>query len=137
MAVTVCLAIFMCNFLAAGPSVAIVDITYDFTGATPADPGFTAAVSKVSYGFTAAALLQGCSNWWWMPLILKFGRRPLYIFSFAGYFAVILWAGFAKTWSSVLAARIFLGALTGTAEAMAPLTMSDLFFLHERGRYMA
>jgi MFS family permease len=133
----VCFAMILCNFLAAGPTVAIVDITIDFMGVPPTDPGFIAAISKVSYFFTSTALLQGASNIIWMPLILKYGRRPMYLFTFTGYFAVTLWAGFTKGYASELVARLLLGAFSGSAEAMAPISISDLFFLHERGLYMA
>lgn len=128
---------FMCNFLAAGPTVAIVDIVLDFTGIPPTDPGFPAAISKIAFFFTTTALLQGTSNLFWMPLILKFGRRPMYLISFLGYFAVTLWAGFSTGYASELAARIFIGFFSGSAECIAPLSISDLFFLHERGLYMA
>jgi MFS family permease len=127
----------LCNFLAAGPTVAIVDVTIDFMGVPPTDPGFTAAISKVAYFFTATALLQGVSNLIWMPLVIKYGRRPLYLLSFTGYFAVTLWAGFSHSFAGELVARILMGAFSGTGEALAPLTISDLFFLHERGLFMA
>jgi MFS family permease len=128
---------FMCNFLAAGPTVAIVDIVLDFTGVHPTDSGFSAAISKVAFFFTTKALLQGMSNLFWMPLILKFGRRPMYLISFLCYFAVTLWAGFSTAYASELSARIFIGFFAGSAECIAPLSISDLFFLHERGLYMA
>jgi hypothetical protein len=38
----------MCNFLAAGPTVAIVEITGTFFGVTPKSPGFNAAIAKVA-----------------------------------------------------------------------------------------
>lgn len=128
---------FMCNFLAAGATVAIVDITIDFTGVPPTQPGFVAAISKVAYFFTTTALLQGTGNLIWMPLILKYGRRPMYIISFLGYLATIFWAGFAKSYSSELASRVIMGFFAGSGECIAPLTISDLFFLHERGFYMS
>ena len=137
LAILVCCAMFMCNFLAAGPTVAIVDIVIDFTGVPPTDPGFVPAISRIAYFFTTTALLQGIGTLFWMPLILKYGRRPMYLISFAGYFAVILWAGFAKTYGSELASRILMGLFSGTGECIAPLSISDLFFLHERGLYMA
>ena len=128
---------FMCNFLAAGPTVSIVEITISFTGVTPQEPGFASAIAKVAYFFTTTSLLQGTSNLFWMPLILKYGRRPMYLISFIGYFATILWAGFAKSYASELAARILIGFFTSAGECIAPLTISDLFFLHERGFYMS
>lgn len=127
----------MCNFLAAGATVAIVDITIEFTGVLPTDPGFVAAIGRVAYFFTSTALAQGLSNLIWMPLILKYGRRPVYLAAFVLYFGVILWAGFTTNYGSELAARILLGFTSGAGECLAPLTIADLFFLHERGLYMA
>ncbi|RKL27785.1 hypothetical protein BFJ72_g12913 [Fusarium proliferatum] len=134
-AVLVSCAIFFSNFLAAGPSVAIVSTTESFFG--PPGPDFSAQVSKIAYFFTTTALLQGMGNLIWMPFVAKFGRRPTYVTSFILYTAVAAWAGGATTYGSALAARILMGFASGVAECLAPLTISDLFFLHERGAAMA
>ncbi|KAK8212282.1 major facilitator superfamily domain-containing protein [Phyllosticta capitalensis] len=134
-AILLSLAIFFANFLAAGPTVAIVAITTDFYG--PPGPGFEGHISKVAYFFTTTALCQGMSNLIWMPLIVKFGRRPIYVSSFVMYTACAAWAGGATSYASELTARIFTGIGAGAAECLAPLTISDMFFLHERGAIMA
>ncbi|KAF5970447.1 transcription factor Pig1p [Fusarium coicis] len=134
-AVLVSCAIFFSNFLAAGPSVAIVSTTESFFG--PPGPDFSAKVSKIAYFFTTTALLQGMGNLIWMPFVAKYGRRPTYVLSFIMYTAVAAWAGGATTYGSALAARILMGFASGVAECLAPLTISDLFFLHERGAAMA
>lgn len=127
----------MCNFLAAGPTVAIVPITIEFSGIPPTSPLFAASIAKIAYFFTTTALLQGTGNLFWMPLILKYGRRPVYLISFTGYLITAIWAGVAKSYGSELASRIAMGFFSGSGECMAPLTISDLFFLHERGLFMA
>ncbi|KAF5642015.1 transcription factor Pig1p [Fusarium sp. NRRL 52700] len=134
-AVLVSCAIFFSNFLAAGPSVAIVSTTESFFG--PPGPDFSAKVAKIAYFFTTTALLQGMGNLIWMPFVAKYGRRPTYVASFILYTAVAAWAGGATTYGSALAARILMGFASGVAECLAPLTISDLFFLHERGAVMA
>ncbi|KPM42917.1 hypothetical protein AK830_g3653 [Neonectria ditissima] len=134
-AALVSVTIFLSNFLAAGPSVAIVDIALDFFGDT--DLGLSGSIAKVAYFFTTTALLQGMGNLFWMPIMIKFGRRPLYIFTFALYTATAGWAGAPTSYGSVLAARILMGFANGAAECLAPLTISDIFFLHERGTIMA
>ena len=125
----------MCNFLAAGPSVAIVQTTEDFFG--PPGPSFASSISKVAYFYTTTALLQGMTNLVWMPLVIKYGRRPVYVVSFSIYTASAIWAGVAKSYGSELAARIVMGIGAGTGECLGPLTISDIFFLHERGAMMA
>jgi len=136
-ALLVCLAMFFCNFLAAGPTMAIVDITVDFFGTPPTNPAFVTSISKIAYFFTSTALLQGVGNLFWMPLILKYGRRPIYIVSFAAYTACAIWSGVSTSFASELASRVLMGFFSGSGECMAPLTISDIFFLHERGFYMA
>lgn len=129
-----------CNFLAAGPTVAIVQTTLDFFPGSPptTDPvGFNNNIAKVSYFFTTTALLQGCGNFLWVPIANKYGRRPTYVISYAIYLACAIWAIFDKSFGGFLAARILMGFGAGAAETIAPITISDVFFLHERGTVMA
>jgi len=126
---------FFCNFLAAGPSTSIVQMTVDFFG--PPGPSFEGNIAKVAYFFTTTALLQGLGNLIWMPLIVKYGRRPSYLISYTGYTACAIWSGTAKSYSAELASRILLGFFSGSAECIAPLTIVDMWFLHERGLWMA
>ncbi|GES58477.1 putative mfs transporter [Aspergillus terreus] len=81
--------------------------------------------------------MHGISNLFWMPLAVKYGRRPVYLASFGLFFIAAVWAGMAKSFASELAARILMGLGSGSAECVAPLTISDIFFLHERGRVMS
>lgn len=79
----------ICNFLAAGPSIAMVNITMDFfPGAHPGrNPRlFGQAVARVAYFFTTTALMQGVGNFIWVPIANKYGRRPTYVVSYAIYF---------------------------------------------------
>lgn len=131
------MAVFFCNFLAAGPTVAIVEITLDFFPGSPKSPDFVKHIAKVAYFFTTTALMQGMSNLIWMPLVLKWGRRPVYLLSFALYTGCSIWAGVATSYSSELAPRILMGFCSGAGEVIAPITLSDIFFLHERGLFMA
>ncbi|KAK0657330.1 major facilitator superfamily domain-containing protein [Cercophora newfieldiana] len=139
-AAVICIAMMMCNFLAAGPSIAIVKTTMDFfpgvnPGRTPAL--FGDAIAKISYFFTTAALMQGVGNFFWVPIANKYGRRPTYIFSYLIYTISAIWLCFDKTYSGFLAGRIIMGFGAGAAETIAPITIADVFFLHERGTVMA
>ncbi|KAI0482200.1 major facilitator superfamily domain-containing protein [Xylariaceae sp. FL0804] len=133
MATIICIAIMMSNFLAAGPTIAIVSTTMDFFPNSPLAP----SISKVAYFFTTTALLQGTSNFFWMPLTNKYGRRPVYITSYLFYFIVCLWLVFEKEYKGFLAGRLLLGIGSGAAETIAPLSIADVFFLHERGTIMS
>lgn len=127
-----------CNFLAAGPTVAIVDTAIDFAK-TPGnlETYLDVWIPKVPYFFTSTSLSQGVGNFIWMPLINKYGRRPIYVGTFTAYTFTALWSGLATSYSSELAARILMGLFAGSGECLAPLTIADIFFLHERGTIMA
>lgn len=164
----------MCNFLAAGPSIAMLDITMDFfPGAHPGkNPRlFGAAVAKVAYFFTTTALLQGIGNFIWVPIANKYGRRPTYVFSYVIYFvrrppveqkreadtfrprpsgsaSSTPTAGFSPAVSSWASAQALLRPLVWSPPSplilaakfnppLAPITIADIFFLHERGAVMA
>ncbi|KIX08667.1 uncharacterized protein Z518_03324 [Rhinocladiella mackenziei CBS 650.93] len=127
----------MAQFLAAGPSVDMVNLVASLFGTPPTDPGYPDNLTKASYMFTGLSFVQGMSNLFYMPLIIKYGRRPVYILSFLVYGGCALWAGLATSYASELSARLMLGLAGGSAECLAPLTIADTFFLHERGLVMA
>ncbi|TIA65035.1 MFS general substrate transporter [Aureobasidium pullulans] len=142
-------ALILSNFMAAGPSIAIVELTIDIFHAYPPSPlipgsfapasiaRFSSSISKAAYLFSATALLQGISNLFWVPVALKYGRRKVYVLSFLLFGVTTIWASRANSFGNLLAARLVMGWFAGTAECVAPLTVADLFFLHERGTYMA
>lgn len=114
----------------------MIAMIHDLFGITPASPMWSSAVARTSYFFSGVAFLHGMSNLFYMPLIIKYGRRPVYIVSILLYGAFSLWAGLAKSYPSELAARLLLGFAGGAADSLAPLTITDVFFLHERGLIM-
>lgn len=128
----------MCNFLAAGPTIAIVDTALDFfPDAMKTHSLMSSAIPKTAYFFTTTALLQGTGNLFWVPMANKWGRRPVYILSYLIYFGTAVWLIFDKSYGGFLAARILMGFGAGAAETIAPISIADIFFLHQRGRIMS
>ncbi|KAB5515124.1 putative MFS transporter [Coniochaeta sp. 2T2.1] len=140
-----CVALVWVNFFAAGPSTLMVSIVIDMLGAYPPDPHHPeslspAAISKFQHGITNAALLfsttslvAGVSNLLWVPLAIKYGRRPVYAFTFAAFGLCCIWSAKATNYGSLLASRIVASWFAGAAECVAPITIADISFLHERG----
>ena len=135
-AVAVCLAMVLCNFLAAGPTLAIVQTAQDFFPDWKTT-GISGAIAKTAYFFNCTALFQGLGNLMWMPLINKYGRRAVYVTSFTLYFITAIWCAVAKQYANFLVARIVMGIAAGAGECLAPITIADIFFLHERGAITA
>jgi MFS family permease len=95
------------------------------------------ALARVAYFFTTTALLQGIGNFFWVPIANKYGRRPVYVASYAIYLATAIWLIFEKSYAGFLTGRILMGFGAGAAETIAPISIADVFFLHERGTIMA
>ncbi|KAJ5389286.1 uncharacterized protein N7496_000354 [Penicillium cataractarum] len=130
----VSVGMFLVNFVAVGPSVALASIAISFFGA---GPNLSKDISgKASYFQTATSLMIGVGNLFWVPLATKYGKRPVYIASFLLLTVCSVWCGVAKSFESELAARIILGTACGAPEIIAPLTLADIFFLHQRGTMM-
>lgn len=131
----VCFSIFLCTFLAGGPSVAILQMALSFFG--PPGPHLSQQISKLAYFITTVTLMEGVGSFFWMPLIIKYGRRPVYLASFVLYTVTVIWAAVATSYANELAARIIMGFAMGAGECLAPLVIADVSFVHERGPIMA
>lgn len=109
-------------------------MTIDFFG--PPGPSFLHNVAKTAYFFTVTALMMGVSNLVWAPLMVKYGRRPAYVASFTLYAATSIWSAVADSYSTMLVSRALMGFAAGAGEVLGPLTIADIFFVHQRGTMM-
>ncbi|QKX60210.1 uncharacterized protein TRUGW13939_07353 [Talaromyces rugulosus] len=144
-----CVALTWINFFAGGPGAVLVEIAIDLFGVylpKPNNPGtlspasmaaFSSAVSKTALLFSTASMSAGVSNLLWVPLAIKYGRRVVYTFSFLIFGLCCIWSARATSYGSLLASRIIAAWFSGSAECVAPMTIADIFFLHERGKMTA
>ena len=124
MVAIICLSMFMCNFVSAGPVVAIAETAMTFFPDWKRQ-GLVKVISKVAYCYTVAAMMQGMGNLFWMPMVSKFGRRPVYVMSFSIYFLVTIRAAWSPSYGSFLGARTILGFASGAAETL--VSPNDFF----------
>jgi MFS family permease len=94
-------------------------------------------VSKTALLFSTASMVAGVSNICWVPLAVKYGRRVVYTFSFLVFGLCCIWSARATSYGSLMASRIIASWFSGSAECVAPMTIADIFFLHERGKMTA
>ena len=77
--------------------------------------------------------MLGAGNLFWVPLIRKIGRRPVYLVAIFLLMIFNIWSHEAKSFSSLLAARILSGFAAAAGDAPVPALIADMFFVHERG----
>ena len=65
------------------------------------------------------------------------GRRPVYLVSSLLLVVTSFWAGGSKDLGTLTAARAIAGLALGPFECLMPATISDVFFLEERGFQLA
>ncbi|EON67977.1 hypothetical protein W97_07123 [Coniosporium apollinis CBS 100218] len=94
-------------------------------------------ITRLTQLISVNVLMQGASNFLWVPLANTFGRRPIMLISLLMLVFFSMWAGLAKDFSSLLAARFFMGFSNGPADTIAPDIIGEIYFVHQRGRAMA
>ncbi|PWN51797.1 MFS general substrate transporter [Violaceomyces palustris] len=119
--------VLLSTFISGGPAVALLQMAEEYE----------TTIQQTAYLFTVPALLLGIGLLFWAPLIAKFGPRFVYVISSILVFVTGIWQAEAKTYASAMAARVCTALANGAAEGLAPVTIADIWFLHERGLPMA
>lgn len=87
---------------------------------------------------TYPTLFMGIGNLLSMPLCVAVGRRPVFLSSLVLLVASGIWcACSASSLSSHIAGRDVLSLAAGQSEALAPMMVQEIHFLHERGSKVA
>jgi len=82
-------------------------------------------------------LVNGVSSYLLVPLSIAVGRRPVLLFAGVAAWAGGLAAGFSRGLGPHIAARCVMALGAGAVEALIPLVVQDLMFIHERNRAVA
>ncbi|KAL5046451.1 hypothetical protein BDW71DRAFT_214688 [Aspergillus fruticulosus] len=100
---------------------------------------FNRPLADITYSNGATLICQGFGTLVWMPLAVKFGRRPVYLASNLLMGIACVWVAVAseKTYPVFVLGRAFLGLWEAPIEAIVPSTVTDLFYLHERGEMIS
>ena len=88
---------------------------------------FDTTLQRIKYTNGATLICQGVFTTIWMPFAIKYGRRPVYLFSNFLMAVACLWCGFGakKSYGTLLAGRAFLGVFEAPIESIVPSTITD------------
>ena len=104
------------------------------------DIGFTAWEDyEVELGFSVdllngaaatnyAGMAIGCI--FLVPLVNKYGRRPMYLFSTALQLASVIWFAKTETRGDLIGSNLISGLGGAISETIVQMTIADLFFVH-------
>lgn len=105
-----------------------------FTAVVQDYPG---QAQKANDLLTYPTLFMGIGNLISMPLAMAIGRRPVFLASMALLVASGIWCAFSKSLESHIAGRDIMALAAGQSEALVPLIVQEIHFLHEKGKKLS
>lgn len=97
---------------------------------------FGREIEEIAYITSIFILTAGCSAGFWNPIANVYGRRPVYLISVAACIALLVASGRARTYAELMAFRALNGFFGGVPLGLGSATVCDMYFEHERGRYL-
>ncbi|KAI6351107.1 hypothetical protein MCOR25_010137 [Pyricularia grisea] len=119
----------------------------DFTDRSRGPPGSPLTVlpkgvrppdlGRITLLVTIPLMTNGIASYFLVPLSIAVGRRPILLLASTCAWAGGIWAAMSTSLNSHLAARALQGLGAGAVEALIPLVVQDMFFLHQRNTWMS
>ncbi|KAI1336065.1 major facilitator superfamily transporter [Xylariaceae sp. FL0016] len=126
---TSCIVIY--TIMIALPSSAVYSIV------TPIRESTGLSLEDINNGTGIMFLFYGWGCVIWQPLALQYGKRPAYLLSLVANIIILATGPMCTTPSTYLANRILLGLLGSPVESLCEISMTDIWFTHERPKYLA
>ncbi|OQE39180.1 hypothetical protein PENCOP_c007G08393 [Penicillium coprophilum] len=106
-----------------------LDIGFTAWGPMQEELGFSLDILNAGAAVNYGGLAVGCI--FFMPLVHKYGRRPVYIFSVALQFASCIWQAQTYINGDLLGSNLISGIGGAISEIIVQVTIADLFFVHQ------
>ncbi|GMM27985.1 hypothetical protein DAMA08_007010 [Martiniozyma asiatica (nom. inval.)] len=101
-----------------------------------ADPSNDLTVGDLNAGTGYSFLFLGLGGLVMLPLAQQYGKRPIYLLGMLGVLCFNIWGAYVKTNGDWIASKILNGFFYCTIESLPEITVTDMFFEHERATYM-
>ncbi|POS70695.1 major facilitator superfamily transporter [Diaporthe helianthi] len=126
---TSCVVVY--TMLLAIPSSAVYSVVTPIRKAT----GLT--LTDLNNGTGIMFLFYGWGCILWQPLALQYGKRPAYLVSLIANIVIMGTAPLCTTASTYQVNRILLGLFGSPVESLCEISITDIWFTHERAKYLA
>ena len=103
----------------------------------PLSESLDITVGDLNAGTGYLFLLAGYGLLLWQPFALQYGKRPTYLISTLGILGMTIWGPYAHSNGQWIAKNILGGFFAAPIEALPELSVTDVYFSHERGTYLA
>ncbi|KAL3425467.1 hypothetical protein PVAG01_02258 [Phlyctema vagabunda] len=98
------------------------------------DTGLSLADLNAGTGYMFLAFGWGCL--FWQPVALQWGKRPVFLFSLLATLGIMLWVPHATTNGQWIGSKILQGFVGAPIESLCEISITDIYFTHDRGTYM-
>lgn len=95
------------------------------------------SLAQVALLATIPMLSNGVATYFLVPLSTAIGRRPVLLLTSTLSWMSGFWAGTSHSLMEHIAARVFHGLGSGAVEALLPLIIQDITFIHQRNKAIA
>ncbi|KAJ5444328.1 uncharacterized protein N7458_008200 [Penicillium daleae] len=106
-----------------------LDIGFTAWGPMEEELGFSVDILNAGAAVNYGGLAIGC--FFFIPLVHKYGRRPMYLFSTALQLASCIWQAQTFSVGSFIGANLISGLGGAISEVIAQITVADMFFVHQ------
>ncbi|TVY71170.1 putative MFS-type transporter [Lachnellula suecica] len=72
----------------------------------------------------------------WQAVALQYGKRPVYLFSILATLGIMIWVPHATSKGAWIGSKILQGFVGAPIESLCEISITDIYFTHERGTYM-
>ncbi|KAF9873809.1 major facilitator superfamily transporter [Colletotrichum karsti] len=104
---------------------------------TPIRKATGLSLEDINNGTGIMFLFYGWGCIIWQPLALQYGKRPAYLASLVANIIILATAPMCTTKHTYLANRILLGLFGAPVESLCEISITDIWFAHQRPKYLA